>query len=44
MREAESSLSLKEMRQKLADFEQQWNSFMQLRGVNNFNLIARFLF
>jgi hypothetical protein len=33
MREAESSLSLKEMRQKLAEFEQLWHRFLQLRGV-----------
>ena len=37
MREAESSLSLKEMRQKLADFQQQWQAFIQLRGVQNFS-------
>uniref|UniRef100_A0A1I8B126 Rab-GAP TBC domain-containing protein n=1 Tax=Meloidogyne hapla TaxID=6305 RepID=A0A1I8B126_MELHA len=37
MREAESSLSLKEMRQKLADFEQQWQAFMQLRGIQHSN-------
>lgn len=34
MREAESSLSLKEMRQKLADVEQQWQRFVQLRGLS----------
>uniref|UniRef100_A0A915MBX0 Uncharacterized protein n=1 Tax=Meloidogyne javanica TaxID=6303 RepID=A0A915MBX0_MELJA len=37
MREAESSLSLKEMRQKLAEFEQQWQAYMNLRGIQHFN-------
>lgn len=32
MREAEASLSLKEMRQRLADMEQQWLKYMQSRA------------
>uniref|UniRef100_A0A914GW09 Rab-GAP TBC domain-containing protein n=1 Tax=Globodera rostochiensis TaxID=31243 RepID=A0A914GW09_GLORO len=40
MREAEASLSLKEMRQKLAEVEQQWTRFMNLRGITAVQLSA----
>lgn len=36
MREAEASLSLKEMRQRLADMEQQWLKYMQNRAAPNY--------
>ena len=36
MREAEASLSLKEMRQRLADMEQQWLKYMQSRAAPSY--------